>query len=313
MSKTQIIYIENAGVKLGILPNIGATIVFLSKNGSENILKSDPTLWDDSTKPEVNPQADFVPYNGHIVWVSPQSNWWTQQNVNQERKDEKAVWPPDPYISYGEYKIIEHTSTSVKLQSPESPVSNVQIEKNFAINPDGSIFQQIAVTNCCSKTVSWDIWLNTRVCGWNSAYVFAQENKVRIDPVTFDGFAEMPYEFTNGMFHYRPTLPPAEFVNRGSKAYIHPEKPSIFAFSKTHVLKISFEHHKESEIHPEQALVEIYNLTDHDLENNLLELEYHSPYKTLESGETMQTWQVWEVEEYNGGNSPEEHTKHLKL
>ena len=62
---------------------------------------------------------------------------------------------------------------------------------------------------------------------------------------------------------------------------------------------IYFEKHKKTEIHPAQGLVEIYNHTEHCEGNDLLEVEYHAPYKTLNVGESMSAWEVWRIEKQN--------------
>jgi hypothetical protein len=71
-----------------------------------------------------------------------------------------------------------------------------------------------------------------------------------------------------------------------------------------HLLHIMFEKHAMHTIHKEHALVEIYNHTEAKSENSLLELEYHSPYTTLQPGDSMQAWQVWEIYDFT-----QEHTR----
>jgi len=117
----------------------------------------------------------------------------------------------------------------------------------------------------------------------------------------------MPFEFKDGYFTFLPEKPPIEYSERNSKAFIYPEEPVIYAFSKNHMLSISFEKHLEHEIHPEQGLVELYNHTEQNSSNALLELEYHSSYQTIFPGDIMQAWEVWMIEEYNGKQTQEEH------
>ena len=76
-------YISNAGITVGVLPEIGGTIVFVSKDGSSNLIKSNPDLWDIKKKPFVNENTDFVPYCGHTVWLGPQKEWWIHQSLNE--------------------------------------------------------------------------------------------------------------------------------------------------------------------------------------------------------------------------------------
>lgn len=306
MESTKIIYIQNGGVKAGILPEIGGTLAFLSKNNSNNILKSDSSLWNNNTKPVVSAFADFMPYNGHTIWVGPQCDWWVQQNLNEDRKAEKAMWPPDPFISYGMYEVVEISDTSLKILSPKSPVSNIQIEKSFVINPDGTLYHTVAFTNISNKEIAWDIWFNTRIEGFDNAYVQATDDNIKVVPVLNENSTEMPFEIKNGFFKYNSVLPPKEFKERSSKAYIYPQTPSIYAFVDSFLLQINFEKHNKSNIHNEQALVEIYNHTEHNEKNHLTELEYHAPYKKLKPGESMDSWQVWEIKDYSGQNTPDE-------
>ncbi len=299
MENNHIQYISNSDVTVGISAKIGGTIVFVSKANSENILKSDSTLWNPDLRPDITENSDFIPYNGHTVWLGPQSEWWTKQNLNELRKNEKAVWPPDPFITMGEYSIISQNEWSIKLLSPESPISGIYMEKEIAVNPDGSIFVQVSIINSSTENVSWDIWFNTRLSGWNKVYVPALEENCKIVPVLHNSSEEMPYEITNGYFTYLPVAPNANKNERSSKAFIYPELPIMHAFTKNHVISISFVKHDVSEIHTEQGHVEIYNHTEHNAENALLEMEYHSPYTTLAPGQNLQAWEVWTIEEHN--------------
>jgi hypothetical protein len=60
-------------------------------------------------------------------------------------------------------------------------------------------------------------------------------------------------------------------------------------------------------------MVEIFNNTTYANPNdNILELEYHAPYKTLQAGETMAAWEIWEVYPYAGNNTSEAQVAYLK-
>lgn len=299
-------YIQNQDVCLGISPEIGGTIFFLSKQNSPNLLHSDESLWDPNQKPELSPFGDFIPYNGHTIWLGPQSEWWTQQSENQERKTQKAVWPPDPYITYGSYTVENKTESSISLRSVTSPVSGVQISKEIAINPDGSIFISVQVHSMVAYPISWDIWFNTRVHGFSRAYVPVSKEHIRTEHVLSEASTEMPIGFLDGFFYYDTCMPPASHAERSSKTFLYPESPHIFAFIKNHCLHITFEKHPQSRIHPEHALVELYNHTEADSKHALLELEYHAPYVPLQPYQSMSAWQVWNVIDYAGEATEQE-------
>jgi len=292
------IVLSKGSLFIKILPHIGATIVSLEKGGSGNLFKSDSTLWDDKDIPALNAFSDFKAYNGHTVWVGPQSDWWVKQNINIARRDTAAPWPPDPYMIYGEYRSLRNDKNCVSLESPESPISGITVTKDIAINDDESVYLNTSFTNILDKPLSWDIWYNTRIDGYSKVFVPVTSDKdVRVVPVLSAISQEMPYEIKNGFFSYKATIPDAQFKERRSKSYIYPSRPWMAAFIGNSLLIIRFEHHDRKTIHPEQALVEIFNLTQHDADEALMELEYHSPYKTINPGGIMTAWEVWKVYE----------------
>jgi hypothetical protein len=303
-------YIENGGVQVGIATKVGGTIVFLSQNGSPNILKSNEEYWELTEK--VTAETDFKPICGHTVWLGAQSEWWTQQTLNEEKRKTADVWPPDPFCTLGEYSIIEKTSSAIILQSPKSEVWGVTMQKIIAVNPDGSIFIKAAIQNVTNKPLTWDIWFNTRLDGWAKAYVKTTEEQCRVEPVLNENSQEMPFSFVGDYFTYNPCKPQAHKGARSSKAFIYPTEPRIWGVTQSHIVAISFEKHKAAEIHKEHALVEIYNHTEHSDTNALLELEYHSPLVNLQPDETAEAWQVWNVFDYDGDNSEQAHIQKIR-
>lgn len=297
MEESYIHYISNNNVKIGVIPQIGGTIVFLSKDGSENLIKSNPAMWDPKQKPIVDEHTDFVAYNGHTVWLGPQNEWWMHQTVNQERRRSAADWPPDPYLYIAEYTVVEQTPTTIRLSGPHSPISGVTIEKEIAVNPDGTVFIQATVQNTGTEPCAWDVWHNTRFDGMCQMYVPVDEKDVKVVPVLNEHSTEMPYQVADGVFSYCPQKPPKEFSERSSKTFIYPDRPEITITSGNYIVTIYFEKHTRESIHPKQGHVEIYNHTEHGDGNDLLEVEYHAPYKRLEPGERMSAWEVWSIAE----------------
>lgn len=297
--KSHVQYITNSDVTVGIIPEIGGTIVYVSKQGSPNLIKSNPELWDISKKPIVDAHTDFVPYCGHTVWLGPQKEWWSHQNLNLERKCAAADWPPDPYLYISEYLVVQKSKSTIHLVGKHSPISGVTIEKEIAINPDGSILVQATVRNTGTVSCSWDVWHNTRFDGMCKVYVATKRENVRVVPVLSETSGEMPYEFSIDGFSYCPQKPHAPLKELSSKAFIYPIVPQIRIETPFYQMQIHFEMHKKDQIHPDQGLVEIYNHTELTDGNDLLEVEYHSPYKTLEVGEEMSSWEVWNIIQNN--------------
>ena len=121
----KVVYIENANTKAGILTDVGGRIVLLKRNNRDNLLESDSSLWNEpiSERIEPTPFSEFKAYNGHEVWLAPQSEWWKHQDQNPDKVKSTLFWPPDPYISYDNYTILEKTDSSIIIDSNSSPTN----------------------------------------------------------------------------------------------------------------------------------------------------------------------------------------------
>lgn len=305
---SNVIYLQNEKVIVGVLPDIGGRVVVLKTPGHRNIFKSDSTQWNEpaSERPNADAFADFKEYNGHIIWLGPQSGWWSQQDANPRRRDARANWPPDPYLIYGSYEITEQTDTSIVMVSPQSEVSGVILIKNIQLNPDGSVLFTVTAQNIRNTPVSWDLWFNTRLEGNTRCYVpLSDENNLRLETAVDARKDTMAHRLVSGYFSFSPEDPPVDKMLRAAKAYIYPDAGFIAAFSERQMLVIDFEKFPGETIHPEQALVEIYNRTATDVRLNLLELEYHSAYTQLAPGESMTVSEIWRVVPYSGDDIPE--------
>lgn len=304
-----VVYIGNGNVHVGILVEVGGTIVSLRYKDGENILHSDSTLWNEPKADRLVVRADTLwkAYHGHTVWLGPQADWWAKQDLNPHLKRKKSNWPPDPWLIFSCYKILQHTDSCLIIESPESPISGVSMTKNISISHSGKVSITVTVKNTGNKPVSWDIWMNTYMNGMDKAYVpIIKKKDIQMDPLK----SAVPSVITNGYFTFQPVRPEKVPV-LDSKAFIYPSKPLIAGFTKNYMLLIRFEKHKKSTIHPNQSLVELYNTLTIDSKQDLLELEYHSPYKTLKPGESMHAWETWEVHAYYGPDCQQSHIEFL--
>jgi hypothetical protein len=299
-----LILLKNAHIEVGILPGLGGRVVLLRKPGMRSVIKSDVN--DLKERPEISAYGDFKTYNGHIVWLSPQSEWWSQQDINTKRRDAKALWPPDPYLIYGDYKINEHTDTSITMISPESPVSGVQLTKQISFNSEGVVKFEAAAKNIRKEPVSWGLWLNTRLDGFARCYVPADKNDLLKLGVEADGNNKpLPYEFIDGYFTFMPPALKNSLTKYMQKAFINPSETFMVGFSEGQAIKIRFEYVPPEQIHPDQSPVEIYNMVS--TEETLLEMEIHGPYLTLQPGESIHLTETWQLFKYDGENVPDSH------
>ncbi len=314
-NENSMLYIESEFLKAGILKDVGGRVVWLSLQDKENILKSDPSLWNEPQcqRPEISPESEFKAYNGHIIWPGPQKDWWVQQNLNKERRREAAVWPPDPYLIYGDYTINMHKQNVIVMTSPESKISGLEIRKEVSITGKNTVRFEATGVNIRETPIKWDLWFNTRLDGRARFYVLVNANSLSKINANITAIQDtMRYEIINEYFTFIPQEPGNRKQQRTAKAFIYPDAPFIAAFDKGQLLVIRFEKHNHEEIHPDQALVEIYNHITTDPGENLLELEYHSPYKTIQPGDSIKAYEEWELYEYTGENTMQAHIEFLE-
>jgi len=309
-----LIMLSNSHVEVGILPEAGGRIVLLRQPGKKNVLKSDPALWDSAKQehPNVSVNSKFIPYNGHIVWLGPQSEWWIHQDVAPERKSDRAPWPPDPYLVSGNYTV-EEDQDKVIMTSPDSEVSGVRLTKEVSLESEGTVCFEVTGKNIRDSVIGWDLWLNTRLPGTTKCYVPVKDGGImRIDGEETHEKDTMLYSIEKGFFTFFPEKPSEGKNNRIAKAFIYPAKNFMVAFNNQQALIIYFSLHPKEVIHKEQALVEIYNQVGTSPTDHLLELEYHAPYEKLMPGQEMKTSETWKLLEYNGNDNPEEHIAFIK-
>jgi hypothetical protein len=307
MDRLEILKTKN--VTVGVLPGAGGRIVLLQKGSRPNILKSDPALWDYTFEQPVAERIPMnkIPFNGHIVWVGPQSEWWIHQDVNTDLKSKRSRWPPDPYLTYSDFTVTGRTDSSMSLAGPGSDYTGIRLEKEIALDDDGGMTFVVRGTNVRKESISWDLWLNTRIDGFNKVYVpLRSRSDLRMEYRLEDKMEEMPHEVQDGHFSFATHYPSKGFTRIHGKALICPATDRMFAFTKHEMLVIRFEKYERDLVHPEQGMVEIYNSVD-QAGDALMELEYHTPYRTLRSGESMLGKEIWEVLAYEGADDRQEH------
>ena len=298
-----LIKIENGGFEAQVLLEVGGRIVSYNRIGQPNLLESDPKMWNESDSDRLKPapdMLDFRGYNGHEVWLGPQSQWWKQQTLNKEKIDSDLFWPPDPYISFGNYEVLYQTRNELIIKGEDSPISGISFTKTMRIEENGNLFFEVKATNIRQTPVSWDLWLITRVNGMSKNLVpIKSPEDFYLGEPSHPWQGRPTYKIENGFFSFTPENYDGKFEECTGKAYLKTEEPVIFAQCGAQCgnewLKLTFEHHSQAELHPEQTEIELYNFVCADPKNCLLELEYHAPYKTLQPGESMSTQSVWSV------------------
>lgn len=300
------------GVKVGVLPDVGGRIVSLCFNGSGNLLESNPSQWEEASRPEATPfNLEFKAYNGHEVWVGPQSQWWKLQDLNPEKRNSDLFWPPDPYISYGRFEAERVGEDKLLLHGPDSPLSGIRLTKSITITEGGEVVVEAQAQNIRKEPVSWDLWMVTRVNGHNPNFVPAVSANVSVGAPTHPHQGHATFKVENGYFSFTPLQKDKEHAECTAKAFITPSRPFMATLSGQNLLVIEFEHHDPQTIHPEQREVEVYSFATDRKETSLLEMEYHAPFETILPGESIRTAETWSVHTFDGKVTEDEVVAYL--
>ncbi|MBN2806568.1 MAG: DUF4380 domain-containing protein [Prolixibacteraceae bacterium] len=297
-AQDRMVYLQNQQLRAGFLPEVGGRMVFLAPAGAPNFLLSDSSLWNEPLQERMvaKAEAPFKPYNGFITWVGPQSAWWTKQDLLPAKKQRADVWPPDPFLIYGNFKIVESNDTLLVLEGEGSPVSGVKLTKRYVL--DGlQLHISVIAKNIREEEMSWDLWSNARFDAFTRFRVpVAGEQKVRIKAENHPRFEAMKHQIHEGYFSFLPEQASEARKQRVSKAFIHPAEGRMVVEKLPWILNIRFDMVPPELIHPEQALVEVYNNISANPAMSILELEHHSAYQKLSPGETMQLNETWTFE-----------------
>lgn len=294
-----LITISNDSLKIILAPELGGRMVYFGHPDGPNLLKADEDVWQPQTWPDsTHENMPFKGYHGMITWLGPQSDWWIHQNLLPERKAARAIWPPDPYLIYGNFQVVSQTDSSVILSGPPSPVSGIAMKKEFGLN--GSTLQMaVEIENVSNDTVGWDIWTNGRFDPETRFYVpNADTSTIGFIYTDAPGFAPVSHSMENGRFTFE--LPPVADnpdSTYQAKAFMYSSEGKIVAEQGNHRLVMSFTPPDRHDIHPNQALIEVYIKMSADESVNLLELEHHSAHRLLAPGETLRKRQSWILEE----------------
>lgn len=291
--------ITNGTIKADILTDVGGRIIFFGRIDGENVLESDPTLWEETPEERITPTPetlDFKAYNGHEVWVGPQSLWWKQQDLNENKRHSTLFWPPDPYISFGNYSILEQHNNKIIIESEKSPISGIVITKEIEIDTTGKLHFTATIENIRTTAVEWDIWFVTRVNGHNLNFApINSPDEVTLSEPSHPYQGRPRYKTEEGFFSFTPLDKDPNYEECTGKAFIRSNHPLIATVCGDELFVLQYTHHDAETIHPEQSEIELYNFVHQERKKSLLELEYHSPFQTLKPNEKMSSSMSWEL------------------
>ena len=299
--ESRLVFLSNESVEIGIFPELAGSVMVFRKPGGENFLYVHPEDWLDwePTIPDPHQLGTWTDFFGHIMWLGPQSDFWNQQDVLPEMQGQ--WWPPDPYLVYGNYRILEQTEDSLSLEGPESPYTGVKLTKTYHLNGE-KVEIEVVATNSGERNLKWDLWSNTRVPPkWPFLVPVAGLESARIDPAKLN---VIEWSADAGFFSFDLT-PSAKGESESAKAFVSASQPWIAAFSEDTVFVKAFEMVDPSAISPGQSLVEVYYSKNTDIDKAFVELEAHGPYTLLKPGKSTTFHETWSLLPFDGENTRE--------
>ncbi|WP_198119534.1 DUF4380 domain-containing protein [Massilia rhizosphaerae] len=293
--------LANGSVHATVTDAIGGRLLSFALAGRSNFLKVDTAAGDPGAP--IGATTDNVGYLGHEIWIGPQKEWWSHQDVNPGRAG--ASWPPDPWLSLARYKIEDAHPDAVTLASPASPVNGLQLVKRYSLvaGKPHSLRLDVDAANTRKNQVAWDIWFNTRAHADTRVYVpVARRDDVRqqaIEPKP--DMVPLTWTLADGLFSLDAYPAGKGRPHRNGKMLLQPSAGWMAGFHGGQVLVIQFAHQPRAAIHPDQGQVELYNDWQPDApDQGLMEMEVHAPYVKLAPGRHMQASEQWTLLSYDG-------------
>jgi hypothetical protein len=307
--------IKSDRVIVGVLPRAGGRIVLCRLHEGQNVLLADPAQWAEPEAETPLPDAVAIPdkeYQGHVVWLGPQHRWWTEQDLNLKKKENASTWPADPWLHYGRYEVVEKSMGRIVLRGPDSPVSGVRLTKTVAILPDHRIEVSVTAENIRAVPVRWDLWSNTRLAGTCQGYATYCDKTWDALRLEFSGQPEttrmMPYCAANDVFSFAvDSVWRDRTYGYVAKAFLKPEGERLILAAFTPDTLFLKEAVATAEpVSPGHRAIEIFQqLTAEKSPGcDLLELEFHGPYRSLPPGEAMTFTETWTLLPWEGGTDP---------
>lgn len=297
------IRLDDGHLEVEIAAGIGGRVVHLSLPGRDNLLKVGPAL---AAKPAPEPSADGpdLPYFGHELWFGPQSRWWTDQDLNPQRRDAAAIWPPDPWLAHARNRVVERSARHLVLEGVASPVTGLQATQRFRLSGTAPATLELdaEAVNRRDREVRRDLWFNTRLPAGSRVFApVARPGDARLRADADEVFDGPVAWWEDGLYSLQLDPPPQDRQGRRGKIFIAPSAGWVAGFNAGQLLLIRFERQPDALVDPEHGQVEIYQQWHaDDPEAGVLELEVHAPMRSLAPGETMRAAETWTVFPYDG-------------
>ncbi len=255
-----------------VAPGLGGRLVSLSWDGGPNLLDDRAEAWTATQLAQARSNTDTRDF-GSVVWIGPQSTWWTDQDAFPLLRAAAATWPPDPQITRSPYEIVLQTSREIVLRSQPSPIWGVVMTRRFFCQDDDTLLQEVTVRNTRAVPVARDIWFVHRFPVDDREYV-PLGSVVRIEGKgesrEKDGLHSLAWK-------------DAPVVGDIAKAFLVPRDGWVACRVPGGRVTIRFA--KPSQVSPGQAPVEISR--SRNVTGETFEIEHHSALGQLAPGGSM--------------------------
>ncbi|HAI13548.1 MAG TPA: hypothetical protein DCM28_17715 [Phycisphaerales bacterium] len=294
-----VLYLKTDQIQIGVLP-YGGNLVDFRMIGKSNIMDTYSHTWhqDGNNMPSTS-STDRVEYRGHTTWLCPQSNWWQYQNINTKLRANKATWPPDPYLTQLPYKVLEHSQNKLIIQSPPSPITGMQLTKIFYIVNANSVKVVTQAQNISERTLQWGLWSNTRVKAVGLAYIpITDQSEYLVEHVNPWKNPDTQYRFKiqdfKGWLSLGSQTSIAYDLKRDTKLRVKSAPRMIVYRLVDQVFVKQANSIDESELPAEHRSMECYRSENQAVPTDeLLELQFLYPMKSLQSGESLEASETW--------------------
>ncbi|MGW4482323.1 DUF4380 domain-containing protein [Amycolatopsis sp. NPDC004368] len=159
---TDVVWLDNGVLRLGIVPALGGRLLSLVHGGVELLWRNPALLGDDlrlldgrDPVPNSGRMGDWVNYGGDKTWPAPQG--W----------DGPGEWagPPDPVLDSGPYAVSGLSPLSVTLTSGVDPRTGLRFTRSLTLGSGASYTLRLTAENCSSAPVRWALWNVTQLPG----------------------------------------------------------------------------------------------------------------------------------------------------
>lgn len=308
----QIISLKNQNLSAQFTPLFGGRLTHFSVPGYESVVKFNHTLAQQHPEPEISIGSGEPPYLGHSVWLSPQNEWWNQQELEITQRGQE--WPPDPFLTLQPTDPIV-TQTELTLSGRASPVSGVTITQTYTLQAAGCLRVMASVKNIRQTPVEWGVWFNTRVHPEANIVAPVQTaDHARYGKNFSSDYMSPELVFENGLAVVNAEITDAHTKGRRGKILMDPDAGWMAAFVKDQLFVIGFDLLPKEGIHPEQGQIEFYfDQTPSNITASFIEMESHAAMKKLDAGETMRAVQYWTVRAYPDTQQPKDLMDSIKV